>query len=533
MGKLTLFCVLAVCAAAQPQPAVSGRTVDGLGQPVRKVALSLLPLEKNAADDVLPPFGATSDTTGRFEFYDVPPGRYRLQAERPGYLKTYYGAGSIITLRAGAPVSGLAIRMTEQAVISGKVTLGGDAPNMVVVYLFQQKYQNGGREWVRITSVSGLPNGEFSFNKLAPGRYRLGAEGSVLAAAPIPGQRPERYVLTYYPGVADVGSAETIEVQRGQTVSDLRLPLSKAPLFSVSGSIIGKPSSPGRMIVFLSSAGSGMSGSTAVTGDKFRIEGIPAGTYALGVVDMSGAGIATADGGVVRAVASASIRLAAQQPLQVSGDADGLTIDLDPSAGIRGTVAGAPAGAKLRVLLSPLDVSMPYNAQAEVKADGTFAIPGSFAGRFRLQLDGLPAEAYIKSAMYGKKDALDPLDLAQTGGDEKLEIVLGAPAARISGVVRDEKGNAIEGTVTLIPDPPQPLRTSLYQLAATDGNGRFQFEGVRPGKYRLYAWEDFEEGAQFDPGVTAPFQARSVAIEVKEGERKEVAVTRISADVKP
>jgi hypothetical protein len=225
--------------------------------------------------------------------------------------------------------------------------------------------------------------------------------------------------------------------------------------------------------------------------------------------------------------------LAAQQPLQVSGDADGLTIDLDPSAGIRGTVAGAPAGAKLRVLLSPLDVSMPYNAQAEVKADGTFAIPGSFAGRFRLQLDGLPADAYIKSAVYGKKEALDTLDLARTGGDEKLEIVIGAPAARISGVVRDEKGNAIEGTVTLIPDPPQPLRTSLYQLAATDGNGRFQFEGVRPGKYRLYAWEDFEEGAQFDPGVTAPFQARSVAIEVKEGERKEVAVTRISADVKP
>jgi hypothetical protein len=135
--------------------------------------------------------------------------------------------------------------------------------------------------------------------------------------------------------------------------------------------------------------------------------------------------------------------------------------------------------------------------------------------------------------MYGKKDALDTLDLAGTGGDEKLEIVLGAPAARVSGAVRDEKGNAMQGTVTLIPDPPQPLRTSLYQLAATDGNGRFQLEGVRPGKYRLYAWEDFEEGAQFDPDVTAPFQARSVALEVKEGERKDVAVTRISVDEKP
>ena len=80
---------------------------------------------------------------------------------------------------------------------------------------------------------------------------------------------------------------------------------------------------------------------------------------------------------------------------------------------------------------------------------------------------------------------------------------------------------------------PAESASSLGQLAGTDENGRFQFQGLRPGKYRIYAWEEFEDGAQFDPGVTGPFQARSVAIEVKEGERKEVAVTRISVDEKP
>ena len=102
------------------------------------------------------------------ELADVPPGRYRLLAERPGYLKTYYGAGSIITLRAGAPISGLAIRMTEQAVISGKVTLGEDAASTVMVYLFQQKYQNGAQEWVRITSVVGEPGGDSASTRLRP-----------------------------------------------------------------------------------------------------------------------------------------------------------------------------------------------------------------------------------------------------------------------------------------------------------------------------------------------------------------------------
>ncbi|MGA3096198.1 MAG: carboxypeptidase-like regulatory domain-containing protein [Bryobacteraceae bacterium] len=534
--ELTLFCALAASAAAQapaePQPVVTGRTVTEDGQPLRKVILTLLPIGTGDSGEPLPPYTITSDTAGRFEFYSVPPGRYRLVAERAGYLKTYYGArntwaeGSVLTLRASQPITGLAVRMTEQSVISGSVVLGEGA-NTVLVYLLQERYQDGRRQWVRLTSAVNQSGGDFSFNKLAPGRYRLAAEARGIAAV-APGQS-QRSALTYYPGVVDAGSAETIEVRRGQAVSDLRLPLLKSALFSVSGTITGKPPDAGRMVVYLASAGVGVSGSAAVTGDKFRIESVPLGSYALGVMDMSGSVVALAGGGVMLASGSA-MRLASMQPVQVSGDVDGLTLGLDPGAGIRGAVAGAPAGTKLRVLLSPVDIPMPYNAQAEVNADGTFAIPGSFAGRFRLQIEGLPADAYIKSAMYGKKDALDPLDLARTVGDEKLEIVLGAPAARISGVVRDEKGKALEGTVTLIPDPPQPQRTSLYQLAETGGNGSFQFQGIRPGKYRLYAWEEFEPGAQFDPDVTGPFEARSVAIEVAEGGRKEVTVTRISVD---
>ena len=67
-------------------------------------------------------------------------------------------------------------------------------------------------------------------------------------------------------------------------------------------------------------------------------------------------------------------------------------------------------------------------------------------------------------------------------------------------------------------------------MVETDENGRFQLQGIRPGKYRLYAWEEFENGAQFNPDVTGPFEARSVAIEVAEGARKEVTVTRISVE---
>jgi hypothetical protein len=535
---LTLCLTLAAFAGAQgpaePRLAVAGQTMDD-GKPLRKVTLTMVALGTNGQGEPLPPYCVTADTEGQFEFYGVPDGQYRLRAERAGYLTTYYGArnaseaGSILKLQGGRPITGLAVRLTPQSVISGNV-VPDESANYVIVYLFQERYQDGRRQWVRLTSDVNQSGGDFSFNKLAAGRYRLAAETRRPGAA-VPGQ-PQKSVLTYYPGVVDPGSAETIELRRGQTVSDLRLPLSKAPLFSVSGSIIGKSPDSGRMGVFLASAGVGMSGSTTVTGDKFRIEEIPAGSYALGAMEMRGGGLAMAVGGVIR-MASGATRLAALQPVQISGDITGLTLDLDPAAGIRGTVAGAPAGAKLSVLLSPVDIPMPYNAQAEVNADGTFVIPGSLTGRFRLQIEGLPADAYIKSAAYGKKDALDPLDLARTGGDERLEIVLGAPAARISGVVRDDKGKALEGTVTLIPDPPQPQRISLYQSAEADENGRFLFQGVTPGKYRVYAWEDLEPGAYLDPQVTAPYKAQSVPVEAGQNETKSVTVKRIAVDADP
>jgi uncharacterized protein (DUF2141 family) len=524
---LMLLCALAVGAAAQapaePNPVVSGRTLDEKGQPVRKIALTLLPLETSGSGEPLAPYGVTSDNAGRFEFYGVTPGRYRLMAERTGYLSAYYGArntwaaGAVLTLREGEHLTNVTIRMVEQSAISGKV-IADESAVMVMVYLLQQRYQSGRRQWVRVASAMSDSAGEFRINKLPSGRYRLAAE-SAGGAMQVQGKQPERDILTYYPGVASAESAEAIELHRGQTISDLRLPLRKSPLFAVSGTIVRKPSASARVQLHLASSSLGTSFNTVATGDKFRIESVQPGSYLLGVLETSGSG---------------SVRMVTQQPVEVSaGDIEDLTLDLDPSAGLHGTVrfaGGPPIGAKLRIQVVPAYGDSRFYKQAEVNADGTFTILGSFAGAYRFDIQGLPADAYIKSAVYGEKDALGGFDLARTGGNEKLEIVVGANAARVSGVVRDEKGKTLDGVVILIPDPPQPQRASLYQLAQADETGRFQFQGLRPGKYRLYAWEEFEDGSQFDLAVTAPLQARSLALEVAEGERKEVEVARIAVE---
>ncbi len=522
-----LLCALTAGAAAQPapepQPVVSGRTLGEKDQPVRKVSLTLLPLGTNISDEPLAPYGMTSDNAGRFEFYGVPPGQYRLVSERTGYLKTYYGAhntwagGVVLTLQAGEPLTNLTVLMVEESAISGTV-IADEGAAEVWVRLLQQRYQNGRRQWVQVASVTCDSRGVFRMNKLAPGRYRLAAGALRWETPRAAGQSPARESVTYYPSVADLASAEPLDLRRGQTISDLRLPLLKAPLVTVSGTIPRKSPDADGLQIQLSSVDLGILYGTVVTGDTFRVESVAPGSYYLRAAEMRGA----------------AVRLVAQQPVEVPArDIEGITLDLDPSVGLQGTVRFAgnvPADAKLRVRLALAEAGRVYYKQAEVKVDGTFTIQGHFLGTYSFDVQGLPVGAYIKSAVYGGKDALGELNLARTGGDEKLEIVVGANAARISGVVRDEKGKALDGVVTLIPDPPQPQQTLLYRLAETDEYGRFQFQGLRPGKYRLYAWEEFEAGAQFDPDVTAPFQARSLAVEVAEGERKEVEVARISAD---
>jgi hypothetical protein len=522
---MLLLAGAAVCAAqggnSVQAPALTGRTLDSKGQPLRKVYLTLLPLGTNAAGDSPAPYGVTSDAQGAFEFYGVPPGRYRLTAEHAKYLTTVYGArntwapGTVLTLRAGAPLNGITVKMTERAILSGKVVTNEKAAAWLVE-VYRQKYQNGRRQWVCVDAVN--TPGEFRFEELTAGRYRIGAAGS-MSLVPLEDDAAQRYVATYYPGVTDLAAAETIELRAGQAVTDIRLTrLTKpVPFGSLRGSIVRKPS-PGPPMVYLAAPDWEEPAYVSLAKDRFSRDQLETGSYILGVL---------VDRQMER-------QLVGWQTVQVSGDVEAPVFDLD-GPGLRGTVKFegglAPgSGSNVRVKLIPVRDPLPYHAAGQVAPDGTFSIPGSFAGPFRIEVEGLPAGTYVKSAVYGEKNALNVLDLNFRSAGERLAVVVSAGAARVSGVVADDAGKPIEGFALLVPDPPQPQRPSLYRMLETDENGRFQFQGLAPGKYRLYAWEEFEPGAQFDPDATAPFQARSIAIDLPEGANKEVKVARISVE---
>ncbi len=70
------------------ESAISGTVADAItGAALSKVQVLAEPVNNHST-----PFGTVTDEKGRFTLVHLPPGEYRLQGMRNGYLPTYYGA---------------------------------------------------------------------------------------------------------------------------------------------------------------------------------------------------------------------------------------------------------------------------------------------------------------------------------------------------------------------------------------------------------------------------------------------------------
>src|SRR5205807_7319601 len=137
--------------------------------------------------------------------------------------------------------------------------------------------------------------------------------------------------------------------------------------------------------------------------------------------------------------------------------------------------------------------------RGKVGADGKFILNGVTPVPFAITVGGVPDNCYVKSIRYGGREA--PETGTDMSGGGSLEITLSAAAAAVDGVVMDKDNKPAGGAmVALIPQNGSPAsgRTA-------DENGIISFKGLKPGEYRLIAWEDVEPGAYMDPDFVKPF----------------------------
>jgi hypothetical protein len=267
---------------------------------------------------------------------------------------------------------------------------------------------------------------------------------------------------------------------------------------------------------------------------NFDISGAAPGTYWLLAV----LGGQSFGGPLYGGFAGPGLRLGdgtnALMPVEVgTNPVENLTVTLRPSRSIP-IHASVDAGT---INLSQVSVSfvrtpdllgMPTAQTGRLTPDGTFTLTGVGPGDYRIEVAGLPQDAYVKSMKLGPTDVLESGLHVTNETEGPLEISLAANGGTVSGSVINARRELVaNATVVLVPDFPRREQASLYKVVFSDPTGRFSINGVTPGGYRIFSWESVADGAWQDSRFLQVYETRGSAVRVSEGGGLNVDVVSI------
>jgi hypothetical protein len=545
-----VFLLLSRAAAQEPVPAASA-VVEGsvvncvTGSPVKRAhvrAVRIAPQSEPHSEEDTPETGTDTDAGGRFTLR-LEPGSYRLWVERPGFMEQNYGAlspngaGQALALGPGQELHDVAFRIAPLGAISGRVLdEDGEPVQGAGVDVLKFSYATGRRTLLPVSGVSVNDRGEYRAYNLPPGRYFLLAtqrgeplqrpigKGRLIADA------QEFYAPMYYPGVTEFTGAAPLLLAEGQDLQNADFRLQRVGVFTLRGRLSGPAENfaEGQVQVMLAqregARASNINRATATidrsTG-RFEFHRVAPGSYVL-VASQQWRGRAYAG------------RLAVE--VSGSGHPDNLTVTLTQPFEITGVLqleGASPAAMKdTQVNLTESEGLAPGTApSAQAGPDGTFRLPGVTAGLWDLAVAPLPQGAWLKTIEFnGRAVQPDAIDLTAPSPGF-LRIVLAGNGARLSGtVVSDGQGRA--GTVVLVPSPEE-LRAfpSVYRVAAASEQGSFAIGGIRPGAYKMFAFDEIEHSAWLDPDFLRTVESSGEEIVLAEGDDAKRVLTAISGDL--
>ncbi|MGE5570722.1 MAG: carboxypeptidase regulatory-like domain-containing protein [Rhodospirillales bacterium] len=533
--KLLLTCGLLIAAcltgAAQQEErcTVEGRVVKaGTGEPLSKAKILL---QKTDSRDAF--YSASTNESGRFVIQNVPPGRYRLGAERNGYLRTYYGQrrpnqpGTVLRLEPGQRVDNIVVNLVPFGVISGRVVdEDGEPMSRVRVAAMRLNFINGRRDLAPVGSADTTDDrGQYRLFGLAPGKYYISATPSPSFGGIPEADGDEEYVALFYPGVTDPGQAAPLEVAAGAEINSVDFRLARMPTVRVRGKVLSAVPDirvERGIVVFLMPRGTPFSsGKNAVVDQEgnFVIRGVAPGSYVLTAFR-----------------ADRQRRLFGRLPLEVGASSiDNVQLVLLPGLEVTGRVRFEEGTGKmetLRVLLDSLSGSIGGSGgSVAVKPDGSFVLQNMAADEYRISVLGLTEDCYLKAARVGGMNVLDrSLDLTRGDVPGPIELLVSEAGGRVEGtVLKDDQQPAAGATVVLVPDSDRRHRSVLFRSTFADDSGNFVLRGIPPGNYRLLAWEDVEYGAWLDPDFLRGFERSGEALSISERSRHKPQIKVIQA----
>lgn len=461
MRNLVLFLLLCVGAAAQTSH-IEGTAIDSVTrQPLAGVHITL------HTDKVA--YGAMSDRAGHFSITGMPPAVYDLLTQYTGYV---HPAGEKITLKAAEPATGFVLQMTPRAVIAGRVVDElGDPVRLAQVAAIPTVSGHPGERG----ELYGLTDDRGEFRMVGmPGKFYIRADPHWRAEY-VPGEGSPGeatlplYGTTWFPASESKERAAVIEVAAGHDAAGVEIRLARRRSLTIGGTITA-PDLSGEVFVqaYRTDDSTGRHYTLSRPDGTFSISGLSPGSYRVFAgqgggptrlgsrveeVLLDGSDLMNVNLTVVRQeILSGKLEIPANTPH------DDLTVRLFPRGG-----SVSPKGGR-------------------VGGDGAFQLSEMFPGRFRVDVDGLPEDAWLKSVKLDDSEVPDGvLNLPGGTGGAKLKIVVSLNGGVVEGRVT---GDAPQALVVLAATADEIGERRFHPVAAGE---KFRFTGLRPGKYRLIA----------------------------------------------
>jgi hypothetical protein len=486
---IRLLTVLALTVAAFGQRVGGASTIEGKVFSAADGHPALADVLVVCADETGREVSETrSSEAGTFAFENVPPGRYRIMARRPGFVTATYGArrfdlpGRLVSVVPGQTVPSLVITMSPGAAIAGKI-IGAD------------REPSGGAGVRVLRFVAGMPRemptstGFWLTRSDSTGGYRIYGlpEGQYLVVA-----RPRGSFRgdVYYPGTQDQLAAQRLTVRPGEELTGVDLSLTPTNRASLTVRVDGTlPGSTTRVRLIPGTA------EREVPPGQFavRFDGLRARLYrAVGETTPNGEGAPTLAGD-----ATISVGLEGEYTAPVA---------LLPTVTLTGRVTmGGRAPSRIpdgtAVTLTPAEALGPADViSSRVTADGAFAFRGVRAGAYVLGVgSGARSEAphpRVERAM------LDGVEVA--GRQVTLEpgrvvagvlMTLSPSTQRVHGRVLRADGDVGSYTVVLFPVDRALWSSTSGMVEATnlDSQAEYAFGFVAVGDYFIGVVSDYAE----------------------------------------
>lgn len=497
---------------------IAGRVlidVNSAAQPVRRARLTLESESVTRTTD--------SDTDGQYRFADLPPGSYRVRAEKAGFVPIVRDARR--TFDRPAPVE-IAVGqkaqhdlwMTRGAALEGRVRIDTGAPGVdIVVSALRLGYDETGRRPIPVAQARTDDRGHFRVHTLPPGEYYLEAAPDplrVISGIPVPGRRPTLLARSYFPSAPVIEGGRTLALTAGQEIGGLDFTLSTVPAVVVSGRVVPSTGGPFVSLPRVQRVGGPVGevrGSGSPDGGDFRYPNVPPGEYWLM--------------GAARLVKGGDMEFGVLRISVAGQDLTSITIPTTKGAEVNGRVeidggATVPMD-RLEVIAHQTEFELPgvvnsptdWSAPVGVAADGTFSLKDVFGPRL-IRMAKLPPGWALKQTLLDGADTTDSsFDFRGGARPHDLRVVITSRTSRVTGVVRDASGQPIAGArVVAFSHDPQTwkFRSRMIKAAETGADGRYVIDGLLDGDYHLVAAPYLEPGSWMDAAVLRRLEGAAV-----------------------